>query len=76
MIRGVPGTVVKISIGSQMNPDEPIYWEGPYNFTLGVDYFQDFTVSGRYLAVRFESEGQEPWELSSYDLDLEEVGDR
>ena len=76
MIKGVPGTILKISIGSQMTTDEPIYWEGPYEFTVGVNYFQDFTVSGRYLAVKFESEGQATWELSSYDLDLEEVGDR
>lgn len=76
MIKGIPGTVIQVSIGSQERPDDPVYWEGPYLFTLGQGFFQDFTVSGRYLAIRLESTGQEPWELLSYDLDLVEVGGR
>lgn len=76
MIRGVPGTVIKISVGGQPTPDEPIRWEGPRDFIVGTDFFLDFIVSDRYISVRFESEGQRPWELLSYDLDLEVVGER
>ena len=76
MIRGVPGTVIKISVGGQPTPDEPIRWEGPRDFVVGTDFFLDFIVSDRYISIRFESEGQRPWELLSYDLDLEIVGDR
>lgn len=76
LIRAVPGTIVRVSIGSQETPDDAVRWEGPYDFICGVDFFKDFTVAGRYLAVRFESKGQPPWELLSYDLDLEPVGGR
>lgn len=76
IISGVPGTIVKISVGSQESPNDPIRWEGPYDFIVGTSIFQDFTVSGRYLSVKFESSGQQPWELLSYDLDIERVGGR
>lgn len=75
-IKGLPGTVVKLYVGAQETPDSPILWEGPYDFVVGTSYFQDFTVSGRYIAVRFESIGQEVWELSGYDLDIDPIGGR
>jgi len=70
------GTVVKLWVGAQDQTDDPITWEGPYDFRIGIDSFQDFTVSGRYIAVRFTSSGQGPWELLSYTLDVDEVGER
>lgn len=76
LVRGTPGSRLKIYVGSQMATEDPIDWEGPYDFFVGQDNFLDFTVSGRYIALRFESEGQEPWELVSYDLDLTVVGER
>ncbi len=75
-VKGRIGDTIQLSMGQQDNPDDPVTWEGPYDFVIGVDVFQDFTVSGRYLAVRFQSRGMAPWELSSYDLDLELVGTR
>jgi hypothetical protein len=74
IFRGVPGTLIMISVGSQPTPDEPIRWEGPREFIVGQDFFLDFTVADRYISVRFESSGQRPWELLSYDLELEIVG--
>jgi hypothetical protein len=76
LIRGVPGTVVRVYIGAQDSSEDPVRWEGPYNYTCGTTQYMDFTVTGRYLGVRFESQDQEPWELLSYDLELEIVGER
>jgi hypothetical protein len=76
IIRGVPGTRINIYAGAQDSTDDPIRWEGPFPFIIGTTTFCDFTVSGRYLAVRFESQDVEPWELLSYDLDLEVIGER
>lgn len=76
LIRGTPGSVIKVYVGSQMTTEEAVSWEGPYQFVVGVTNFLDFTVSGCYIAVRFESDGQDPWELISYDLDLTLVGER
>lgn len=76
IIRGTPGSLINIYIGAQEATDDPIFWEGPSRFIVGTTIFCDCTVTGRYLAVRFESQDQEPWELLSYDLDVEIVGER
>lgn len=74
VMRAESGTTVQISIGSQAAPDDPVSWEGPYDFVIGTDFYLDFIVSGRYIGVRFESLGQKPWELLGYDLELKVVG--
>jgi len=76
LFRGVPGTKVLIYVGGQMSTEDPIDWEGPYECIIGQTNFIDFTVSGRYIALRFESLGEAPWELPSYDLDVSVVGER
>ena len=73
-LRGVPGTIVQVSVGFQDATNQPITWSDKRDFVLGTDFFLDFIVTGKYLAVRFESLGQLPWELSGYDLDIEVVG--
>jgi hypothetical protein len=75
-IKAPPGTLIYISAGGQQTSDDPVTWEGPYPFVVGRDTFQDFTISGRYLAVRFASTGQEVWQLSSFSIEIEAVGDR
>jgi hypothetical protein len=75
-MKGTPGAEVLVYVGSQNHPEEAITWEGPYTAIIGETEFIDFTVSGRYIAIRFESIGQPPWELISYDLDLTTVGER
>lgn len=74
IFRGPQGTVVKIYIGSQETPEDPITWSGPHEFTIGRSYFVDPWISGRYISIRFESVGQPPWQLLSYDLDIRPVG--
>jgi hypothetical protein len=76
LIKAEAGTIIGISLGSQENADDPVVWQGPRLFRVGEDSFLDFTVAGRYIAVRFESEGQLPWELLAYDLEVEVVGER
>jgi hypothetical protein len=76
VFRAPTGVVVQLWCGAQESTEESITWEGPYDFRVGIDSFQDFLVSGRYMAVRFTSKGQLPWELLSYDLDIVDVGER
>ncbi len=76
IIRGTPGDIIQIYVGAQDSTDEPIRWEGPYNYIIGSTVFLDYTVTGRFLAVRFESQDMDPWELLSYDLDIEHVGEK
>lgn len=74
IFRGTKGTIIRIFVGSQDSPEDAVDWEGPFNFIIGESRFVDPIVSGRYIAVRFESSGQKPWQLLSYDLDIKPVG--
>jgi hypothetical protein len=73
-IIGPDGGEVLISLGGQQTPDGAVDWEGPYSFIIGQDISVDFAVTGRYLAVRFESTNTSVWRLPSYDIDYEVVG--
>lgn len=74
VIKGVAGTVVKIRIGAANEADGPIRWDTERDFVVGTDFFLDYIIAGRFLALSFRSEGQEPWELLSYDLEVNVVG--
>jgi len=76
LIRGTAGTIIDVYIGAQDSTEDPVRWEGPYQYTCGQTTYMDFSVTGRFLGIRFESLDQEPWELLSYDLELELVGER
>ena len=73
-IVGPEGSAVQISLGSHNVVDGAIDWEGPYDFVIGLDTFVDFAVSGKYLAVKFESEDISPWTLQSYTVEYEIIG--
>lgn len=74
-ITGPEGEIIKISLGSHDTPDGGITWEGPYDFVIGSTEFLDFAVTGRYLAVRFESTTVPSWKLQSYVIDYEITGE-
>lgn len=67
--------VLNISLGSQMYQDQPITWKGPYPFTIGQQYKVDCRVSGRLLAVKFESTSEANWSLNGYTLEMDLVGE-
>jgi hypothetical protein len=74
LIRGETGTIIHISVGAQDSLEEGVVWDGPHEFVLGRDTYVTPLIEGRYIAVRFESSGQKPWTLLSYDLDITKVG--
>ena len=73
-IEAQQGTQINIYLGSQDDLDGPITWEPPVAFTVGTDLSADIEVSGRYLAVRFESTGIVSWRMKQFDLDVSVVG--
>lgn len=75
-IDAAPGTVIQVYVGFQDTAVAPVLWQGPRDFVVGEDFYLDFIVTGRYIAVRFESSGQPVWVLSAYDLDIERAGGR
>ena len=73
-IIGPQGASIQILLGSHETPEGAIDWEGPYDFVIGGDDYVDFAITGRYLAIRFESSGIPSWTLQSYDIEYEIVG--
>lgn len=73
-ITGPTGSAVQVSLGSHETPNGAIDWEGPYDFIIGEDTFVDFSISGNYIAIRFESSGIPVWALQSYDIEYRVVG--
>lgn len=76
LIRGQTGTLIQCYFGAQDSTEDPIRWDGPFDYICGSTTFLDPDISGRFLAVRFESLDAEPWELLSYDLEIEIIGGR
>lgn len=73
-ILGPSGGIIQISLGASETPDGAIDYEGPYDFVIGTDTFLDFSITGKYLAIRFESTGVSGWTLQSYAIDYDVIG--
>lgn len=70
------GTVIRVQVGFHDTPEGPVNWSPARDFTVGSSLFLDMYATGPYIAVRFESEGQLPWDLTGYALEIEPVGGR
>jgi len=67
---------VKVSVGSEDRQGQGIAWSQPVTFEIDQDYKADFRVSGRYIAVKFESVTSTSWNLTGYTVEYKEVGER
>jgi len=67
---------VNIYVGMQMQRGDAISWSGPFPFVIGTDRKIDCSVTGRYMAIKFETTTDVSWQLSSYDLDVVPMGTR
>jgi hypothetical protein len=73
-IVGSTGQTVNIRIGSSDDPYVAPTWGPLMQHTIGQTVANDCLVSGRYIAVRFETGSAYQWRLDSYDLDIELQG--
>lgn len=75
-MKGTRGAVVNINVGAQETEDGDISWDpnGPYPFTIGTSQKQSCFAAGRILAVRFEAQINQGWEVHGYDLDIVKLG--
>ena len=67
---------VNIHVGSQMAPSGSVDWGVPMVFTPGTDLKIDVRKTGTHAAVKVESSGDQDWEMSGYELEVEAVGRR
>lgn len=70
------GTVT-IKIGYSNSPQAAVTWKNEKTFAIESDWKVDTRVTGRYLALRVESNVVDGyWQLGGFDLDIEEVSER
>ena len=51
------GTIVYIRVGTQFNPDDAIVWSSEQTYTVGTDREAHFHEKGRFISVRFRTDG-------------------
>jgi hypothetical protein len=67
---------VGISIGGMENLEDAPYWDGPYTFDPRYDVSITPRVTGRYMAVKVESNAIGSWNLGALTFDWAKAGER
>jgi hypothetical protein len=67
---GSTDTQIKIRVGTQNNPDEPIKWTPEHRYYINTDDKIDIFATGKYLSFSFASGSVQPWTLSGFDVEL------
>lgn len=73
-ISGNNGMTVKITVGASDDPFDEPRWGNPMNHVVGKTVQDNCFVSGRYIALRFETGSAYQWRLDSFDIDVEKGG--
>jgi hypothetical protein len=68
------GSIIYVSVGTQMTPDGPITWSAEQPYTVGTSEFCDFYESGRLFSVRFRFATAKNFKLTGYDIDITAIG--
>jgi hypothetical protein len=74
-ISGNLGGTVIVRIGSSDKPDGTPTWQAAMTYTIGTSQKLDCFVSGRYLAVRFETGTAYSWRLDGFGLEVSDAGE-
>lgn len=74
-ISGNRGGTVVVRLGASDTPDGEPTWAPPMTFVIGATLKLDRFISGRYLAVRFETGTAYTWRLDGFGLDVVDAGE-
>jgi hypothetical protein len=68
---------VRVQVGISDAPQDGIRWQVDKTFSVESDHKIDFRTSGRYFALRIESNSaSDYWRLTGLDIDVQEVAGR
>ena len=73
-IDATPGVQVQIQLGGQMDVEQPIQWSAPITYTVGQTFQADGFASGRWIGVRYQSIGNQPFRVRSHGIDVVGAG--
>lgn len=74
-ITGNEGLTVLVRFGTAEHPGETPTWGDAITYTIGETLRCDDFMTGRYLAIRFETGTAFSWRLDSYDIFVEDAGE-
>lgn len=74
-ITGNRGGTVIVRLGAADAPDGEPKWAAPLTYVIGTTLKLDRFMSGRYLAVRFETGTAFTWRLDGFSLDVADAGE-
>jgi len=69
------GGPFEVRLGKQEVVGGTITYEAPVTFTPGTDLYVDGSANGPLLAIRFQSNADVAWQLHSYDMEIELLGE-
>jgi len=67
---------INVYLGTSMSTEEGITWGTPVTFNPNTQSKVSVRGTGKYYAVKFESDTDMDWELDGYALDVKNVGSR
>lgn len=68
---------INISVGISNAPQEGVAWQSVSTYNIESDYKIDVRATGRYLALRFESQSaSDSWRITGLDLDIRQAARR
>jgi hypothetical protein len=67
---------VDIFIGSQFSEGETVQWDGPHRFIPGESQSITPRITGRFMAIRVESQYDGNWRLGALTYNVMPAGER
>ena len=74
-IAGNRGGTVIVRLGAADTPDGEPTWSAPLTFVIGSTLKLDRFISGRYIAVRFETGTAYTWRLDGFAIEVNDAGE-
>lgn len=75
-VDGAVGAKIQFELGGAMNPEQQVTWTAPVTYTVGQMGYNELYLfaTGRYIALRITSLDNQPWRITSLDVDLVPAG--
>jgi len=73
-VRSVGTGILTITVGSQMNPGEAVTWKPGVTMSVGTERKINLRVTGRYIAYKIESSGNDNWKILGVAFDINSAG--
>lgn len=75
-VRTTGSGTLTLTLGYQMNPGDAVTWKASQTLTVGSNRKINTRISGRYIAYKIESTGNDNWKLMGVAFEIRQAGIR